>query len=66
MKSDDDSNVIYFTSEVSQSSVKKEDKQNIMPQMGDKNSKTILWGEISLVMAGVLATLGLAKLKCYE
>lgn len=66
VKSDDNSNVIYFTSEAPQRSVKKEAKQNTMPQMGDENSKATLWGEISLAMAGVLATLGLAKRKRHE
>lgn len=66
VKSDDNSNVIYFTSEAPQSSLKKEAKQNTMPQMGDENSKATLWGEISLAMAGVLVTLGLAKRKRHE
>lgn len=66
VKSDDNSNVIYFTSEAPQSSLKKEAKQNTMPQMGDENSNKTVWGEISLAMAGVLATLGLAKRKRHE
>lgn len=56
-------NTIHFTSEAPQSSVKKEANKNVLPQMGDENSKATLWGEISLAMAGVLATLGLAGKK---
>ena len=64
---EENTDAIHFTSEAPQSSIsKKEAKQNTMPQMGDDNSKTTLWGEISLAMAGVLATLGLAKRKRYE
>lgn len=53
---------IHFTSEAPASS-KKADKKNALPQMGDENSNKTVWGEISLAMAGVLATLGLADRK---
>ena len=47
----------------SQSSIKKEANKNVLPQMGDENSNATVWGEISLAMAGILATLGLAGKK---
>ena len=53
---------IHFTSEAPVSS-KKAAKKNALPQMGDENSNKTVWGEISLAMAGVLATLGLADRK---
>ena len=53
---------IHFTSEAPVSS-KKAAKKNTLPQMGDENSNKTVWGEISLAMAGVLATLGLADRK---
>lgn len=53
---------IHFTSETS-ASAKKTAKKNVLPQMGDENSNKTVWGEISLAMAGVLATLGLADQK---
>ena len=53
---------IHFTSEAPVSS-KKTAKKNVLPQMGDENSNKTVWGEISLAMAGVLATLGLADRK---
>lgn len=57
--------VVHFTSEAPVSS-KKADKKNALPQMGDENSNKTVWGEISLAMAGVLATLGLAGKKRHE
>lgn len=54
--------VVHFTSEAPVSS-KKAAKKNALPQMGDENSNKTVWGEISLAMAGVLATLGLADRK---
>lgn len=54
--------VVHFTSEAPVSS-KKAAKKNTLPQMGDENSNKTVWGEISLAMAGVLATLGLADRK---
>lgn len=56
---------IHFTSEAPVSS-KKAAKKNALPQMGDENSNKTVWGEISLAMAGVLATLGLAGKKRHE
>ncbi|WP_283573361.1 SEC10/PgrA surface exclusion domain-containing protein [Ligilactobacillus aviarius] len=56
---------IHFTSEASVSS-KKAAKKNALPQMGDENSNKTVWGEISLAMAGVLATLGLVGKKRHE
>ena len=53
---------IHFTSEAPVSS-KKAAKKNTLPQMGDENLNKTVWGEISLAMAGVLATLGLADRK---
>ena len=53
---------IHFTSETS-ANAKKSVKKNALPQMGDENSNKTVWGEISLAMAGVLATLGLADRK---
>ena len=53
---------IHFTSETS-ASAKKTAKKNVLPQMGDENSNKTVWSEISLAMAGVLATLGLADQK---
>ena len=53
---------IHFTGEAPVSS-KKAAKKNVLPQMGDENSNKTVWGEISLAMAGVLATLGLADRK---
>ena len=38
-------------------------KKNALPQMGDEDSNKAVWGEISLAMAGILATLGLAGRK---
>ena len=62
--------VVHFTSEDFTSeapvSSKKADKKNALPQMGDENSNKTVWGEISLAMAGVLATLGLAGKKRHE
>lgn len=57
--------VVHFTSEAPVSS-KKADKKNALPQMGDENSNKTVWGEISLAMAGVLATLGLVGKKRHE
>ena len=57
--------VVHFISEAPVSS-KKADKKNALPQMGDENSNKTVWGEISLAMAGVLATLGLAGKKRHE
>lgn len=57
--------VVHFTSEAPVSS-KKAAKKNTLPQMGDENSNKTVWGEISLAMAGVLATLGLAGKKRHE
>lgn len=55
---------IHFTSEAPSS--KKAAKKNVLPQMGDENSNKTVWGEISLAMAGVLATLGLVGKKRHE
>lgn len=57
--------VVHFTSEAPVSS-KKAAKKNALPQMGDESSNKTVWGEISLAMAGVLATLGLAGKKRHE
>lgn len=56
------SDAIHFASETS-ASAKKAAKKNALPQMGDENSNKTVWGEISLAMAGVLATLGLVDRK---
>lgn len=58
--------VIHFTTPAPTSIAKQEAKQNTMPQMGDENSKATPWGEISLAMAGILTTLGLANRKRHE
>lgn len=62
--------VIHFTTtaptSIVQNDVRKVVKEDTLPQTGDNNSKATLWGEISLAMASLLATLGLSKRKRRE
>lgn len=67
IKETQSTNSIHFTSEAPVQFSTKNPKGNTnkaaLPQMGDENSKSTLWGEISLAVAGILASFGLAERK---
>lgn len=70
VKETQSTNSIHFTSEAPVQFSTKNPKGNtnkaVLPQMGDENSKSTLWGEISLAVAGILASFGLAGRKRFK